>query len=72
MAAAGLIFRNPELYEEVACSNCGAVYERRHMKAYNTGRKEQLICPACQRHATLDIYAARGERVARMNKNKKR
>ena len=42
------------------------------MKAYNTGRSTQLICPECQHKATMDIYAARGERVYHMSKIKKR
>ena len=64
--------RRPELYEEVPCSNCGKIFERRHMKEYRPGRTTFLICPECQHKATMDIYAARGERVYHMSKIKKR
>lgn len=37
--------RRPELYEEVPCSNCGKIFERRHMKEYRPGRTTFLICP---------------------------
>lgn len=67
-----MTFWNPLLHEEVACSTCGKVYQRRWMEELNTGRSMQLLCPECYHKATMDIYAARGERVERMNKNKKR
>lgn len=67
-----MILRNPALYEEVPCSNCGKIYERRWMEELNTGRSVQRLCPECYHHAAMDIYAARGERVYHMNKIKKR
>ena len=70
--AGGLRIWRPELYEEVPCSNCGKIFERRHMKEYRPGRTTLLYCPECQHKATMAIYAARSDRVERMNKIKKR
>lgn len=67
-----MILRNTSLHEEVVCSNCGKLWERRWMEEFNTGRRTQHICPDCYRKASMDIYAARAGRVERMNKKSRK
>lgn len=66
-----MTFWNAALHAPATCSSCGEEYQRRWMEEFNTGRRTQLLCPECYRKATMDIYAARGERVYHMNKNRR-